>query len=881
MSLPEFIPDGPPSPEDGANASLEHLANRGQISDAIGLALEKRLQTSLERLPLAVMEWRPDLTVISWNPAAEHLFGFTAAEAIGRCMMGPLHSPLRGQEFDPLDFDSNAREMLLEMLSLSANAVSINSNWRKDGREIYCEWTNIPVHDGLRLRSVISLARDVTEELRAQKTVSDGRERYRRLVEAIDGVVWEYVDGIGLTYLSPSVESYLGLKPEVWFATPEAWMSRLHPLDRDWVLKLSNEFYLQVAEGGKLQVSYAVEYRLFTSDGRLVWVRDLVNVERWENESGEHRVRHSGIMLDISAQKQTELDLARSEERYALALRGANDGIWDWELPQDQVYMSDRCFEIIGLKPSENGIVHAGLIRSLFHPDDRVRVLENYEMHFSNRSPAINVELRLRHSDGSYRWILSRGVATFEQAADGVLTATRVAGSLTDLTERGAYYDALTGLPGRRLLIEQLERTVGRAERNANDSFSLLFCDLNQFKLINDSLGHAVGDAMLIEVAHRLEQSLRPGDMVARWGGDEFVILLDGSDCAQARVVAERLRQTVAQPIQLTGLETFTELSIGLVSSDTGEKTGEKTAEDYLRAADTAMSVAKTTNSGIEEYDLAMRQKALKRMETSNALRRAIAGQELRAHYQPILDLETGRILSLEALVRWQHSTRGLIPPGDFIPIAEQTGLIVPLGEWMLEESCRQLHEWLEAGLVDQHLSISVNIAGAHLRQSGLAEHIQRLLVKYNLQPAQINLEITENSVIGNHDDVIEVLETLRDLGFRLHLDDFGTGYSSLSYLQRLPIQTLKIDQSFLRGIEHERDREIVRAVVSLAKALDLNVVCEGIETLEQLEWLRALGCPSGQGYFFARPAASDALKELFGARFDGSLGRFKPEPGP
>jgi diguanylate cyclase (GGDEF)-like protein/PAS domain S-box-containing protein len=868
MSQPDFIfPDGPLSPEDTSLEPLERLANPAQIGVSIQLALEKRLRANLEQLPLAVMEWRPDLTVISWNPAAEEIFGFTAAEAIGRCMMGPLHSPFRD-----VDFKVDASEMLLELLS-SSEAISININWRKDGREIHCEWTNIPIHDDFgQLRSVVSLARDVSEEIRAQKTVSDGRERYRRLVEAIDGVVWEYVDGVGLTYLSPSVESYLGLKPEVWFATPEAWMSRLHPLDLDWVLKISNEYYLQVAEGGKLQISYAVEYRLFTSDGRLVWVRDLVNVERWENENGEHRVRHSGIMLDISAQKETELDLARSEERYALALRGANDGIWDWELPQDKVYMSDRCFEIIGLEPDDHGIVHAGLIRSLFHPDDRARVLENYEMHLSNRSPAINVELRLRHSDGSYRWVLSRGVATFERDADGVLTATRVAGSLTDLTERGAYYDALTGLPGRRLLMEQLERTIGRAERDANYSFSVLYGDLNQFKVVNDSLGHAVGDAMLIEVAHRLERTLRPGDMVARWGGDEFVILLDGSDRAQAHLVAERLRHAVSQPIELTGVETFTELSIGLVSADATDKT----ADDYLRAADTAMYVAKTTNSGIEEYDLAMRQNALKRMETSNALRRAIAGQELRAHYQPILDLETGRIVSLEALVRWQHPTRGLIPPGDFIPIAEETGLIVPLGEWMLEESCRQLRDWLEAGLVDERLSISVNIAGAHLRQSDLVEQIQNLIGKYELEPSQINLEITENSVIGNHDGVIEVLETLRGLGFHLHLDDFGTGYSSLSYLQRLPIHTLKIDQSFLRGIQHERDREIVRAVVSLAKALELNVVCEGIETLEQFEWLRALGCPSGQGYFFARPVAAAALVELFEARFDGPLGIFK-----
>ena len=840
------------SDETGTGPEQSENALAGVPSDVnIGASkaqseLERRLRAHTEGLPLAVMEWLPDLRVIAWNPAAERIFGFTADEAIGRSMMEPLHSPIPGLE---------AQAVLIELLS-SANATnSINANRRKDGKEMYCEWTNIPIHDEHgQLQSVISLARDVTEEQKAQQAMLEGHERYRRLVETIDGVVWEYIEGIGLTYLSPSVETYLGLKPEVWFATPDRWMSRLHPLDHDRVLEVSGQHYRIVADCEQARSSYALEYRLFASDGSLVWVRDLVNVEL-----SKGRVRHSGVMLDISQQKATESELERSEQRYALALRGANDGIWDWELPSNAVYLSDRCFEIFGLEPGAEGFVHAGLIRSLFHPDDRERVLDNYEMHLSGRSPAINVELRVRHADGSYRWILSRGVATFERNADGDLVATRLAGSLTDLTERSAYYDALTGLPGRHLLMEQLERAIGSVKRNPSYSFSLLFGDLNRFKIINDSLGHSVGDALLIEVAHRLERTLRPGDMVARWGGDEFVVLLDGSDQVQARTVAERLRWAVAQPIELGGVETFTELSIGLVSSELSHQT----ADDYLRAADTAMYVAKTLNSGVAAYDLAMREDALNRMETSNALRRAINGQELRAHYQPILCLETGRMLSLEALVRWQHPTRGLIPPGDFIPIAEETGLIVPLGEWMLEESCRQLREWLDAGVVETQFSINVNLAGAHLRQPKLPEQVLETLQRYGLEPSQINLEITESSVIGSHDGVIEVLEQLRDLGIRLHLDDFGTGYSSLSYLQRLPIHTLKIDQSFLRSIQHQRDREIVGAVVGLAKALELNVVCEGIETLEHHEWLRGLGCPCGQGYFYARPGPAAVIEDL------------------
>jgi PAS domain S-box-containing protein len=385
--------------------------------------LERRLRAHTDSLPLAVMEWLPNLIVTAWNPAAERIFGFTAAEAIGRSMMEPLHSPIPGLE---------AEAVLIELLSSQNGFNSINANRRKDGREIFCEWTNIPIHDVHgQLQSVISLARDVTEEQRARQAMLEGHERYRRLVETIDGVVWEYVEGIGLTYLSPSVEAYLGLKHEVWFATPERWMSRLHPLDRDRVLEVSDQHFRIVAECEQPRSNYAVEYRLFDSKDRVVWVRDLVHVEL-----SDGRVRHSGVMQDITAQKMLELELARSHERHALALQGANDGIWDWGVQQNAISLSDRGFEILGLEPTPNGMVGMDLLRAHLHPDDHDRLLNSYEAHVLGHTATFHIEVRVQRANGEYRWVLVRGVAKVELEADGLLTARHMGGSVTDISHR-------------------------------------------------------------------------------------------------------------------------------------------------------------------------------------------------------------------------------------------------------------------------------------------------------------------------------------------------------------------------------------------------------------------------------------------------------------
>jgi diguanylate cyclase (GGDEF)-like protein/PAS domain S-box-containing protein len=825
------------------------------------LESERRLRLHFARTPLAVIEWNPDLTVTSWNPAAEEMFGFRAEEAVGRAMFDPLNSAIGTEP-----------SKVLENLHLLQGVRSINTNRRKDGTPITCEWTNTAITDVHgNLVSVTSIARDISETVRNEHTILESRERYRELVGALNGVVWEVIYGQQIVFMSDRSLELLGYDAKIWLEDAKFWDRHVHPDDLE---RASNAVRVGVQTGG----SYQSDYRFLTADGRYLWMRDVVTVTRMAN--GETRLR--GVMLDITEAKNNELKLEQSEARYELAMRGANDGIWDWDLSNLQMYGSQRSREIMGYSLDESVPITQELVESTIHPDDLERYQAAFLMHIKGETPNISIEFRVHNKDGLYRWVLARGVGNRDESG----RVTRLAGSITDLTARGAYYDPLTGLPGRRLLVDRLERVVASHRRDPEKGFSLLFTDLDRFKVINDSLGHAVGDALLLEVARRIDRSLRPGDIVARWGGDEFVLLLENTNAKEARKIAMRLRLLIGEPFKLGELETFTGISIGIVNSRSDpasgnadgtdhEGPGEASAADYLRSADTAMYSAKAMGTGIEEYDLAMHSEALERMDLETALCRAIEHNELRVYYQPIMDVQAGRIKSFEALVRWQHPKRGLVPPGDFIPLAEETGLIVQIGEWVLDESCRQLREWRDAGLVAPDLSINVNIASLQLQRHGFVETVAEILETHQLEASSINLEITESSVVHGSEHAERTLRELRQIGVGLHLDDFGTGYSSLSYLQRLPITTIKIDRTFIRDIGLETNREIVRVIVSLAQTLKLGLICEGVETTQQLEWLHEMGCSKLQGYLFSKPVPADDAVLLIKRSFAGLTDQF------
>ena len=472
-----------------------------------------------------------------------------------------------------------------------------------------------------------------------------------------------------------------------------------------------------------------------------------------------------------------------------------------------------------------------------------------------------------RHDEiGTLMVAFNRMMGTIEQQADEINQFPKRLEQLT----RQAFRDALTGLPNRALFMDRLSHGLTRARRR-HEHVAVLFLDLDRFKVINDTLGHTVGDQLLVEVSNRLGSALRPGDTVARLGGDEFVLLLeDVADAETAELVALRIEAELAKSLSFEGREVFVTASIGIALSS--ERLG--TPEEVLRDADLAMYHAKAKGKARHEiFDGTMSAPALDRMDLEMDLRSAITNRDFRLHYQPILRLDTGRIVEVEALIRWQHEKRGLLQPDAFIGLTEETGLIVPIGQWVLTEACRQARTWQIEFPRSPALGMSVNLSAKQFQNPKLVEEITDALTMSGLDPACLKLEITESVVMQDVPATLAKLRELKDLGIRLAIDDFGTGYSSLGYLKRFPVDTLKIDRSFVKGLSHEGgDSAIVRAVVTVAKSLNMDVTAEGIETEQQRLELKALGCDLGQGFLFGRPSAPEHLKPLLAISVNGAL---------
>ncbi len=562
--------------------------------------------------------------------------------------------------------------------------------------------------------------------------------------------------------------------------------------------------------------------------------------------------------------KQVQLALRQSEERYSLAAQGANDGLWDWDLESDKVYYSSRWKEMLGYADNEIGEAISEWFQRV-HPNDIETLKEDLANHLDGKSSHLENEHRLRHKDGSYRWLLCRGIAVRGEKNK----SKRIAGSQTDITRRRfaeerlrheAMHDSLTGLPNRAFLIRQLNQALINTRQDGRRNFALLFLDLDRFKVINDSLGHLVGDQLLIEVSRRLKLCLRTGDILARFGGDEFVILLHTvSGLHDAQDVANRIQKKLALPFHLADQKLFTSVSIGIALNNREYRE----AVDLLRDADTAMYQAKYEGKARHAvFDTGQFEVVYDRWNLETDLRQAVEQNEFVVYYQPLISLETKEITGAEALLRWEHPKHGLLTPSRFIPLAEETGLILPISEWMLWVACRQLQSWHDLGF--QSLRIAVNVSARQFRDQNLAQLVENVLRTTMIPPHSLELEITEIKSIENNVHAIGVLNQLKEMGVRISIDDFGLD-TSLHSLNDLPLDSIKIDQSFIRDMTKEDVNKvaIIRAIIAMGHSLNLNVIAEGIESEEQLFLLHRQRCNEIQGFLYSQPVPPDMITKL------------------
>jgi diguanylate cyclase (GGDEF)-like protein/PAS domain S-box-containing protein len=618
-------------------------------------------------------------------------------------------------------------------------------------------------------------------------------------------------------------------------------------------------------EIGAMATSFnALQKEIVRSVGGLDGAREGLRVARnaltATNSQLSREVTERTVALHNVEQAQEQL--RESEERFRALAQNASDivivldfaGIITYGSPSIARMLGHRAADLLGTE-----------FFALCHPDDLAGMRRFHEQGRLLAGLAPTTEVRLKHRDGSWRQVEALySNLLHESSVRGIVLNCR------DITERKAieeelqhqaFHDPLTGLPNRALFLDRLDHALDRARRQ-HEGIAVLFLDLDRFKTVNDSLGHHVGDELLVAVAARLRQCLRPGDTLARLGGDEFTVLLEQvSEVSDAAHLAERLTTTLQRPFMLGRHEVFVATSIGIVLS-----TRERDAPaDLLRDADVALYRAKARGGGhYEVFDPTMNARALERLELEGDLRYALARAELVLYFQPKVALATGQLEGMEALLRWQHPGRGMVSPADFIPLAEETGMIRPIGRWVLVEACRQARIWQDRYPWCSPLVMSVNLAAPEFQQPQLVQDIARVLAETKLPPQQLQLEITESVIMVDAPSTMATLRQLKDLGVRLAIDDFGTGYSSLSYLKRFPVDTLKIDKSFIDKLGADaEDTAIVQAVLNLAHTLGLQATAEGVETFEQATQLRMLGCELAQGYYFGRPLASDAVESF------------------
>ncbi|MBF0267399.1 MAG: PAS domain S-box protein [Alphaproteobacteria bacterium] len=815
---------------------LRDVSDRKAAEEALRHS-ERRYRSIFEQAAEGIFQSTPDGRYIEASPSLAKLYGYASVEEL---MSNVVDISCQ------IYLNSNDRDRYLSLMSEAGEVRGFEYQvLRRDGVALWVSENSRAVRDAAgKVLYYEGTVEDITERKLAEHEAVEKQSLLEATLDNITQAVAIFDFDLRLLDVNDLFGKMLNLPGRLTTSgthvvTIMRFMSErgdaIGEDDPDW----------QVAQGGELALS-KVERQL--ASGAVVQV-------------SARRLGDGKVLLtytDVTDLKRREAALKQSEERYALAAQGANDGLWDWDIKNNRVYYSQRWKNMLGCREDEIG----GGVDDWFsrvHSDDIDELKAALDAHLVGATTHVEVEYRIRHNDGRYRWMLLRGSSVADPMSG---RPARMAGSQTDITERkrteqqllhDAFHDGLTGLPNRALFMDRLGQALTRSKRDSNRLFAVMFLDLDHFKYVNDSLGHSAGDSLIVSIARRLDNSRRASDTVARLGGDEFALLIeDVASRDSALDIAERLRQSMSKPVSLLGQEIYPTASMGIALVHEGYER----PEDMLIDADLAMYEAKSVGRDrIALFSPEMRVHSSKQLELGSDLRRAFERNELVMFYQPIVGMQEGRIAGFEALIRWRHPTRGIVPPGDFIPLAEETGLIVPIGWWVIEESARRMHAWNAERAQDKQMMMSINISARQFKEPGLIDRIADLIEENAFNPFHIKLEITESLLMDNPEVATEWLSNLKALGVSLSIDDFGTGYSSLSYLHRFPFDYLKVDRSFVATMFEKRENmEIVRAIIALGTNLGMQIIAEGVETVEQYEVLRELGCHYAQGYYFSRP---------------------------
>lgn len=802
-------------------------------------ASERRYRLQAESSNDMIARYDPLGIILDASPASRRLLGYEPEELVGRQIYELIHP-------DDLIAVAGAGEALMESPEVQLTTCRLR---HKDGRYLWVEGASRIVRDPdtKAILEIHSASRDVTKRVEAEAALRLSEERFHLATLATSDAIRDWDLRTDVIWWNESVTRLFGHDLDEMGHNAAGWYELLHPDDRK---RVASSVHAAIAEGAE---TWGTEYRFRRKDGSYASI-----VDRGVMRRDAHGVptRMIGSMMDLTRIERAEAALMENRERLVAALHASAAGTFRWDIRTDSVEWDEQLDRLFGL-PAGRTVRELDRFFELVHTDDREAIYQTKELCIAENSD-FAMEFRIVWPDGSVRWLDGRGKLIPDEAGMPLY----MTGACVDITERKraeehlahlASHDALTDLPNRTLLQKHLERCIASAGEEET-TFALLLLDLDRFKEINDTFGHHYGDAILRQLSPRLLDSVRNSDMVARLGGDEFGILLPGADEQQANEVADRLLTEMGVPIVVDGQSFDVGVSIGIaLHPEHGLD-----AATLLKHADVAMYSAKRTRAGRATYNQGYNEHTPRRLKLVGELRRAIGSGQLRLHYQPTVDLKTKRPVGVEALVRWQHPRYGLLGPDEFIPMAEHTGLIRPLGLWALRASLAQRRTWSLEAL---DLRVSVNLSPENLQDDQLIGTIDRLLDEYEVPSRRLTVEVTEGAMMANPARVKSVLARLHQAGVLISIDDFGTGYSSLAYLKDMPADEVKVDRTFVRDMAtNKRDACIVRSVIELGHNLGLRVVAEGVEDQVTLDLLTSWGCDLVQGYFLGHPLPAGEL---------------------